>query len=196
MKKQIFIICSILFFASCGNDSSDKEKELELKEKELELKERELALKASQNSSNDYASENGNSYQNNSRTTSSPNTSSSSYRSQPRQKTEDELRAELNNKEKSTPKDYLSAKYSYWSNLAANTIVEGNIFNSATLAGFKNVKIKVNFYSKTDVLLGSEIFTVMEFVPPGGSASFRHKIVGWWSNVAASRYTILSAQAY
>jgi hypothetical protein len=46
------------------------------------------------------------------------------------------------------------------------------------------------------VLLGKETFTVMDFVPPGGSVSFRYKISDWWENVAASRYTLISAESY
>lgn len=114
----------------------------------------------------------------------------------PIQMTEDELKQELYQTEASNPLNYLSVNYTWRVNLVANTILEGHVYNSATMAGFKNVTIKASFYSKTDVLLGEEDFTIMEFVEPGGSAYFRHKITGWWKDVANSKYAILSAETY
>lgn len=110
--------------------------------------------------------------------------------------TEEELRYELFEKESSNPIDYIGVSYSWKVNLAANTIIEGDIYNNASIAGYKNITILVKFYSKTDVFIGQEKFTVMEFVPPGSSVSFRHKISGWWSDVTNSKYRIISAEPY
>jgi hypothetical protein len=114
----------------------------------------------------------------------------------PRQKTEEEIREELFTKESKNPKKYLTAEYSYRLSLLGNTLIEGRLFNSASFAGFKNVRITVYFYSKTDALLGKETFTVMEFVPATESASFKYKIEKWWDGVASTKYNIESAENY
>lgn len=114
----------------------------------------------------------------------------------PKQQTEDEIREQLYNKEISNPTKYLSADGTYRVNLAANTIVEGTVYNSASMAGFKNVKLTAKFYSKTDVLLGKESFMVMEYVSPGGSASFKYKISGWWDNIDHWTLSVNSAESY
>lgn len=111
-----------------------------------------------------------------------------------KKKTEDELRQELYNKEIKNPKTYISASFSSRVNLAVNTVIEGNLYNSATLANFKNVKIKVRFFSKTGAELNSETFTIMEFLPAGGSVYFKHKIYGWTPKVDYLDYTIISAE--
>jgi hypothetical protein len=98
--------------------------------------------------------------------------------------------------ESSNPSKYIDMTYTYKVNLAANTIVEGSVSNKASIARFKNVKVQITFYSKTDAVLGSETFTIMEFLPAGRSKSFRHRIDGWWKGNSYSKYTILSADPY
>ena len=112
------------------------------------------------------------------------------------EKNEQQLKEELLLSESSRPLDFLTVKYTWRMNLAGQTVVEGDVLNSATMARFKNVKIKVNFFSKTDVLLKEEIFTVMEFLKPKGSASFKVKFAGYPSAAEMSRYEILSAETY
>ncbi len=114
----------------------------------------------------------------------------------PRQQTEDEIREQLFNKEISYPTKYLSADGTYRVNLAANTIIEGTIYNNASMAGFKNVKLTAKFYSKTDVLLAKESFTVMEFVSPGDNVSFKYKISGWWDNIDHWTLGVNSAESF
>jgi len=114
----------------------------------------------------------------------------------PRQMTEDEIRENLYNKEISNPSSYLSASGTYRVNLAANTIIEGTIYNNASIAGFKNVKLTAKFFSKTDVLLGKESFLVMDFVSPNGSLPFKGKISGWWDNIDHWTLTVNSAESY
>jgi len=179
MNKLLFTAFIITLISSgCGNDNALKEKELELRERELDLKEKELQNQQQGNQTN-YSGTETPQKQNNASTA-------------PKK----DAIAELYDKEKNSPKKYLDANYTYRVNLAANTIVEGKISNSAMVAGFKNVEITVYFYSKTDRVLGKESFTVMEFVPANGSVDFRHKISGWWDNVSYSNCTIDGAEAY
>ncbi len=112
------------------------------------------------------------------------------------EKNEQQLKEELFLSESSRPLDFLTVKYTWRMNLASQTVLEGDVLNSASMARFKNVKIKVKFFSKTDVLLKEEIFTVMEFLKPKSSASFKVKFAGYPSATEISRYEILSAETY
>jgi hypothetical protein len=118
------------------------------------------------------------------------------YPQKPRQLTEDEIREKLYDKEVSNPTNYLTASGTYRVNLAANTIIEGTVSNSASIAGFKNIEITAKFYSKTGVLLGNESFLVMDFISPNGSLTFKDKISGWWSNIDHWTLTVNSAESY
>jgi hypothetical protein len=115
---------------------------------------------------------------------------------EPRKLSEEEIRANLYNKEISNPASYLTTSATYRVNLAANTIIEGSIYNSASIAGFKNIKLTAKFYSKTDVLLGKESFLVMDFISPNGSLSFKNKIIGWWDNIDHWTLSVNSAEVY
>lgn len=113
-----------------------------------------------------------------------------------RQLSEEEIRQNLFLKESSNPTYYLSASGSYRVNLAANTVINGNVTNSAAIAGFKNIKIKARFYSKTDLLIGEESFVLMEFVDPNKSIKFTHKISGWWSDIDHWSLDVTGAEGY
>lgn len=113
-----------------------------------------------------------------------------------RQLTEEEIRVNLYNKEVSNPVNYLIVSGSYRVNLAANTVIEGTIYNNASIAGFKNINITAKFYSKTDVLLGEESFLVMDFISPNGKLAFKSKIYGWWKNIDHWTLDVNSAEAY
>ena len=174
MKYINFSVCLILLLSSCGNGSSVSEKELELKEKELELRERELALE--NGSSNDEVSTNDNSqYQSNNKASSSSNNKNSYSTSQPRQKTEEELKRELALKECESPTKYLRKSNESLNGTYKNAIsmkfdgfkVKFNVQNSATLITFKNVRCRVTLTSNSGSTILSKNFTVNEFVRAG-----------------------------
>lgn len=52
----------------------------------------------------------------------------------------------------------------------------GNLTNSATLASAKDVKLNVDFYSKTGSKIGNQVITIYEFIRPGRSVEFKEKI--------------------
>jgi len=136
-------------------------------------------------------------------TTDTPYSSDNAYASPsnnneppPRPKTEAELKEELLQTEIANPLKYINVEYTWRVNLIGNTVLEGKVTNSATMTGFKNVVIRAKFLSKTDVLLGQEEFTVMEFVPANGTATFKYKIDGWWKDATTSQAEILGAEPY
>jgi hypothetical protein len=160
-KYLIGILFFIGFISSCSDSSS--EKELEIRERELALKERELEMGISTNSPRSQERSDNNRNQNN---------SNSSHRV----KTESDLRNELESKEKRNPKTYLSVDYNLNYRLfSGKDEIKGTIYNSATIATFKDVILTVTYSSNTGTNLYSENFVVYDFIYPGSSTDFNIK---------------------
>jgi hypothetical protein len=92
-----------------------------------------------------------------------------------REKSPDELRAELAEKERNTPTEYLKGKMGMRSNLIGEKILEGTVANNATIATFKDVVLKVSFLSKTNSLIGTKEFTFYEVLAPKDTKVFKFK---------------------
>lgn len=60
-------------------------------------------------------------------------------------------------------------------NLLGQTVVKGSIHSSATIAVFKDVDLKLSFYSKTKALLETDKETIFEQISPGQSKDFKTK---------------------
>ncbi len=92
------------------------------------------------------------------------------------EKTAEDLRDELSTKEGENPQDYLTVKYTWWVNLNDQTVFEGHIYNTATTAIFKDIKIHCYFFTKTRTVLTEKEFTIFEYVEPGKSTYFKYKM--------------------
>ncbi|WP_188373893.1 hypothetical protein [Winogradskyella haliclonae] len=111
---------------------------------------------------------------------------------QSRKKTPEELRHELKQNEQSNPLDYISvaeaimtpqrkkvkkavlfkkAKY-----VDDGAIINGYIQNKASLAKFKDVKLKVTYYSNTKSIISEKTFILYEYYYPNTSESFTIKV--------------------
>ena len=77
--------------------------------------------------------------------------------------------------ERKNPVQFLSVAGSNKKNLLGQTVVNGTIFNNAKMVSFKDVDIKLSFYSKTGALLEEDHNVVYETISPGGSKSFKSK---------------------
>jgi len=105
-----------------------------------------------------------------------------------RPKTPEELRAELKKQEQSEPLFYLSidkptmkhnmtraeglfrdAEYDGW-------LIEGKIKNTATLAKFKDVVLRVKHFSQTNTLIEQKDFVIYEFYEPRKMKNFVLKV--------------------
>lgn len=108
---------------------------------------------------------------------SSDDTSSSSLLEAiaPREKTPEELRAELAEKERANPATYLVPTVKVRYNFVGQTIVEGSIMNNASVAIFKDIVFEVSYISKTNSVISTEKFTVYEVARPGKWASFKFR---------------------
>jgi len=163
MFRFVLYSCVFFVFYSCTNSST--EKELEIRERELALKERELEMGISTNSPRSQERSDNNRNQN-------QNNSNSSHRV----KTESDLRNELESKEKRNPKTYLSVDYDLNYRLfSGKDEIKGTIYNSATMATFKDVILTVTYSSNTGTKLYSENFVVYDFIYPGSSTDFNIK---------------------
>jgi hypothetical protein len=162
MKTSSLFIILILIISSCNNSSSS-EKELELRERELELRERELSM--GNNSDNTQSNE-------------SVSNQNPTYNNTSRQsvKTESELRQDLSTKEGRNPKNYLSVDYDLtYKVLSGQDKITGTIYNTATMATFKDVVLTVSYSTETNTSLGKENYVIYDYVYPGSSIPFTIK---------------------
>jgi hypothetical protein len=108
--------------------------------------------------------------------TKSTSSQSSSYNSQPRQLTEEELHQQLIQKQARSPQDYLYASNSIRYNLLNEMIIEGKIYSTATVATYKDIVLTILFYSKTGTLLGKKEYTFYDYISPNGNISYKVKL--------------------
>jgi type IV pilus biogenesis protein CpaD/CtpE len=81
----------------------------------------------------------------------------------------------LEETEKKNPARFLTVTGHDKRNLLGQTVVKGMLNNTAKIANYKDVEIKLSFYSKTGTLLEEDVETVFETLAPGKSASFKTK---------------------
>lgn len=103
------------------------------------------------------------------------NDAPSAPRPTPRPKTPEEMRIDLQTTELRTPLNYLSADGRYWKNLMDETVVEGDVRNSATLATYKDALVRFTFFSRSDTPIHHEDQRVYDYISPGSSVHFKFK---------------------
>ena len=84
-------------------------------------------------------------------------------------------KASIEELEKKDPVRFLKVSGSNKRNLLGQTVIKGNIFSNAKMVTFKDIDVKLSFYSKTGALLEEDHEVVYESVNPGGSAGFKTK---------------------
>jgi len=90
-----------------------------------------------------------------------------------KEKTPEELRNELELKERENPKEYLKASITRRKNLLGENVFEGSITNSASTATFKDITVKIIYLSKTRSVIGDYKFVVYEVVGPKQTVSVK-----------------------
>lgn len=81
----------------------------------------------------------------------------------------------LQKKEIQSPENFLMVAGHDRHNLLGQMVVKGTIINKATVAVYKDVDVKLEFYSKTGTLLETDKETVYEIIAPGQSKNFKTK---------------------
>jgi len=82
---------------------------------------------------------------------------------------------DLLKKEQKNPQYFLRIKGNNKKNILGQTVVKGTVSNNATIAVFKDLDIKLSFYSKTKALLETDKETIYETLGPGESKDFKTK---------------------
>ena len=77
--------------------------------------------------------------------------------------------------EKKNPKLFLTVSGHDKRNLIGQTVVKGTLSNIAKVATYKDVELRLSFYSKTGTLLEEDPETVFETIAPGKTAEFKSK---------------------
>lgn len=77
--------------------------------------------------------------------------------------------------EKQSPLQFLSVAGNDKRNLLGQTVVKGKVTNKAKMVTFKDVDIKLFFYSKTGTLLQEDQEIVYESIAPGATVNFKSK---------------------
>ena len=87
----------------------------------------------------------------------------------------EKAKQEMLKKEQKSPSDFLVVDGHENRNFLGQTVIKGTITNKATVAVFKDVNVKLSFYSKTIALLETDNETVFELLHPGETKSFKTK---------------------
>jgi hypothetical protein len=85
----------------------------------------------------------------------------------------EEVKESLADKEKNNPAKFLSVNNRDRKNIIGQTVVIGHLTNNATICWYKDVEIKLSFFSKTGAKLDEGIETVYENIGPGKTVKFK-----------------------
>jgi len=81
----------------------------------------------------------------------------------------------LKEKELKNPSMFLHIQGDSKKNLVGQTVIKGKISSTATVAAYKDILIKLDFYSKTKALLESDKETIYMELYPGETQKFKTK---------------------
>jgi hypothetical protein len=85
----------------------------------------------------------------------------------------------LADRERENPLEFLEVDGTYRQNLVDRWVLEGAIYNKASVAAYKDVVLHITYYSKTKTELGSEDKTIYEYFGPNTSRKFKIKMDGY-----------------
>jgi len=77
--------------------------------------------------------------------------------------------------EQKNPKRFLTVSGSSKKNILGQTVIKGSVKSSAKIVSYKDVEIKLSFFSKTGALLEEDRETVYEAIAPGAEVDFKSK---------------------
>ncbi len=77
--------------------------------------------------------------------------------------------------EAKNPEHFLGVSGSNKKNILGQTVIKGSIVNNAKMVSFKDIDIKLSFYSKTGVLLEEDHEVIYEVLSPGAGKNFKTK---------------------
>ena len=95
--------------------------------------------------------------------------------------------------ERSNPERFLSAGGTYRERILAKKIrINGEVVNRATVASYKDVTLRITYYSKTKSVINTSNHTLYEVFPPSSTKGFRLDVPNH-RNVATIGWDVISA---
>lgn len=91
------------------------------------------------------------------------------------EKSYETVKETLAEKEKNNPKRFLMVTNRDRKNLIGQTVVMGSISNKATVCWYKDVELRLSFFSKTGAKLDEGLETIYENIGPGQTVKFKTK---------------------
>ncbi|HVZ26627.1 MAG TPA: hypothetical protein VG842_11250, partial [Sediminibacterium sp.] len=85
----------------------------------------------------------------------------------------EQVKETLAEKEMKNPARFLAIKNHDRKNLIGQTVVIGTIQNNATLCWYRDIALRLSYFSKTGVKLDESLETVYENIAPGKSTKFK-----------------------
>ncbi len=89
--------------------------------------------------------------------------------------TYEKAKESLEERERKNPEQFLIVTSTDKKNLIGQTVIRGTISNRATVCVYKDVQVKIAFFSKTGVLLEENKETIYEIVTPNNNVKFKSK---------------------
>ena len=87
----------------------------------------------------------------------------------------EKVKETLADKEKNNPARFLTVSNKDHKNIIGQTVVKGTLTNSATVCTYKDVELRLSFYSKTATKLDEVVETIYETIAPGKTVKFKTK---------------------
>lgn len=81
----------------------------------------------------------------------------------------------LEQTEQKNPTKFITVDGDKKKNLIGQTVVNGDVHNNAKIVTYKDVDVKISFYSKTGTVLEEDHEMVYENIAPGTSVHFKSK---------------------
>jgi hypothetical protein len=145
-------------------------------DKPLNKSNEETFIKNSSYNSDENSVEPETSYSSNSTYTEPITSQPKTYTTKPRQKTEEALREELHQKEMKKPKDHLSVNYRLnYKVFSGKDEIIGKIYNSASMATFKDIVLTVVYSTETETELSRKDYVVYDYVYSNSDLPFSIK---------------------
>ncbi|MBL4754288.1 MAG: FecR domain-containing protein [Flavobacteriales bacterium] len=83
-----------------------------------------------------------------------------------------------------------------WKNhLVKKTMVEGELYSSASVVSFGHTKLKATFYNPDNEIIGAEIFVIKEIVAPGSIVEYKRKLDQYFDETVKVIVEVYHAEA-
>ena len=100
---------------------------------------------------------------------------SDSQKSATEKESYEKTKENMKTKEEKNPVNFLIVDGNNRKNIFGQTVIKGTVTNKAKIAVFKDINLKLSFYSKTRALLETDNETVFEVLHPGETKNFKTK---------------------